>query len=95
MEKESEKKISGEKKESAKKASAQVRRRLREYVTEKDVQKIVKNAVQMAKEGDKKMVTFVVEQLFGKAKGTTIMEGGDEDKPVKLSFTEFFNSLEK
>lgn len=90
-------KISSKKKEGAKEktVATQVRRRLREYVTEKDLQTIVKNAVKMAKEGDKKMVTFVVEQIFGKAKGTTIMEGGDEDKPIKMTFSQFFDSLEK
>lgn len=77
-------------------AAGQVRRKLREYVKEKDVEKIVKNAIVMAKDGDKKMVTFVVEQLFGKATGTNVLKGGEPgDQPIQMTLTQLFDSLEK
>ncbi len=68
------------------------KRKLREYTTEEEVLKFVRLAKKYALT-DKKFLMFLLEQLFGKARNTTGLEGGEEGSPIKMF--QLLNALEE
>ena len=54
-----------------------LKRKFNEYITEEEIQAIVAGAVADAMNGKEAMQKFVLEQVFGKAKQTTIQEDDD------------------
>ncbi len=68
----------------------QFKKALKEYITEPELLNMVKRAKEMAKK-DPKMLQFILEQVFGKARGTVGIDGG-EGKPLAIGM--LLDSLE-
>lgn len=59
------------------------RTQLKDYLTEEDVQKMIKLATGLAEKGDVVMLKFLLEQVFGRAP-QPMKIGGDENNPEPI-----------
>lgn len=62
-----------------------VRPKLREFINEREVKDIVETAKKKAGEGDTRMLTFILEQIFGRAVQPV---GNDGDEVFKIAGVE-------
>lgn len=69
----------------------QFKKALKEYITEAELHNMIKRAKEIAKK-DPKMLQFLLEQVFGKARATVGLDGG-EDKPIAIGM--LLDSLER
>ena len=59
---------------------------LRDLLSAEQEEELVALAVELAKK-DPSMTRFVLEHIYGKARNTIGLDGGDEDKPISLLST--------
>ena len=68
------------------------KKKIRDYTTEKEVRLMVKRAKKIART-DKKMLQFLLEQIFGKPRQNMGLDGGEDGRPVTMAA--LLDSLEK
>ena len=68
----------------AAKQAASMKKKVREYMTEKDTQLLMKRIKTWAK-GDKRMAMWLADQVFGKARQNMGLDGGTEGAPITMA----------
>jgi hypothetical protein len=63
--------------------------RLKDYISESEVKELIEKAKEQAKGGDTKLLTFILEQIFGKA--PQAIDLTSDGKSLSVSFDASFN----
>jgi hypothetical protein len=64
--------------------------RLKDYISESEVKELIEKAKEQAKGGDTKLLTFILEQIFGKA--PQAIDLTSDGKALSVSFDASFNT---
>ena len=58
--------------------------KISDYVTPEEITELVNLAIKEAKAGKVEMLKFMLEQILGKARQNIGLDGGEDDKPIRL-----------
>ena len=59
-------------------------------LTDEEQTDLLKKAYDLAKAGDSRLLQFFMEQLYGKARQNIGLDGGEEDKALRIIFDQAF-----
>ena len=76
--------LGGKRKGAGRKKGSKTLLRLRDHITKKDVEELIAKAKEKAREGDTKLLVFMLEQIFGKAPQSIEFPGGEGE--IKISW---------
>jgi hypothetical protein len=71
-----------------------LRKKIRDYLKEKDIKVLIKIAHEQAKAGDKKMLQFLLDHSFGKPRQNVGLDGGKDGQPI-MTMSAMLDQLEK
>jgi len=74
----------GRKKGSTQSQQANLKKKVREYMSEKDTRMLVERIKKWSKM-DKRMAMWLADQVFGKARQNMGLDGGADDKPITMA----------
>lgn len=72
---------------------ATLKKKIRDYLKEKDVKELIKIAHEQAKAGDKKMLQFLLDHSFGKPRQNVGLDGGKDGQPI-MTMSAMLDQLE-